>query len=116
VFERLGDGVPRHPTQLYESFYYMICFFVLYNIYRETDKAQQKGFLLGLFMVMIFGFRFIIEFWKENQVPMEVGFTLNMGQMLSIPVVLVGLGLMLRSREFASEKPTNTLKKDAIQK
>jgi len=96
VFERLGDGVPRHPTQLYESIYYMICFVMLYQIYWKTNKAQQKGFLLGLFMVMIFGFRFVIEFWKENQVAMEDGFAFNLGQMLSIPVVIIGLILMFR--------------------
>lgn len=96
VFERLGDNIPRHPTQLYESIYYMICFVVLYQIYYKTDKAHQKGFLLGLFMVMIFGFRFFIEFWKENQVAMEDDFQFNLGQMLSVPVVLTGLILMFR--------------------
>jgi len=96
VFERLGDGVPRHPTQLYESTYYLICFIVLHHIYRKTAKAQQKGFLLGLFMVMIFGFRFAIEFLKENQVAMEAEFAFNLGQMLSIPVVVSGLFLMFR--------------------
>ena len=74
----------------------MICFVMLYQIYWKTNKAQQKGFLLGLFMVMIFGFRFVIEFWKENQVAMEDGFAFNLGQMLSIPVVIIGLILMFR--------------------
>ena len=97
VFERLKDDIPRHPTQLYESAYYMFCFLILYRIYWKTSKAQQKGFLLGLFMVMIFGFRFVIEFWKENQVEMENGMDFNLGQMLSVQVVITGFILMFRN-------------------
>jgi prolipoprotein diacylglyceryl transferase len=97
VFERLADGLPRHPTQLYESFYYMICFLLLYLIYLKTRMAQHKGLLLGLFMVLIFGFRFFIEFWKENQVEMENKLEYNLGQMLSVPVVITGFILMFKN-------------------
>lgn len=97
VFERLGDGIPRHPTQLYESAYYMFCFVVLYLIYLKTRMAQQKGLLLGLFLVLIFGFRIFIELWKENQVTMENEMEYNLGQMLSLPVVITGFILMFRN-------------------
>jgi prolipoprotein diacylglyceryltransferase len=59
--------------------------------------AQHKGLLLGLFMVLIFGFRFFIEFWKENQVEMENKLEYNLGQMLSVPVVITGFILMFKN-------------------
>jgi len=103
IFVRVGDGIPRHPTQLYEALYYLICFVLLYNIYYKTNKSSAKGYLLGLFMCLIFGYRFIVEFWKENQVEMENGLAFNLGQLLSIPVVAVGVWLMLRSRNVAAD-------------
>jgi len=66
----LGDGqtIPRHPTQLYESFSYLILFFVLWYFYWKTEKKKQEGFLFGIFMIVLWSLRFFIEFLKEAQI------------------------------------------------
>ena len=98
-FVLLGDGIPRHPAQLYESIAYMITFIVLYQGYWKYGKGKNQGFLFGTFMVLVFGFRFIVEFFKENQEAFEASMTLNMGQWLSIPVVLTGLYFIWKSNQ-----------------
>ncbi len=98
-FVRLGDGISRHPAQLYESIAYMISFGILYLGYWKYNKGEKQGFLFGMFMVLVFGFRFFVEFFKENQEQFEQGMTLNMGQWLSIPVVMVGLYFIWRSNK-----------------
>jgi len=96
--------VPRHPAQLYESHFYFITFIILYFTYIKTQKKFKSGFLFGLAIVLIFGFRFIVEFVKENQSAFEQGLTLNMGQMLSIPFVLAGLYFMFRKPKEITKK------------
>lgn len=88
---------PRHPAQLYESICYLISFAVLSFMYWKTNAKQYRGRLFGAFFVMIFTARFFIEFIKENQEAFEQGMTLNMGQLLSIPFVLIGLFFFIRS-------------------
>jgi phosphatidylglycerol:prolipoprotein diacylglycerol transferase len=108
IFDRLQDNVPRHPSQLYEAFFYLLSFFVLYRAYWIQKSGNKPGFLLGLFMVMIFGFRFFIEFIKDVQVDFENYLYLNMGQLLSIPVVLIGLWLMWRSARLQFQSPSKS--------
>lgn len=85
------DGlVPRHPTQLYEGFSYLAAFFLLWWYYNKKDGKPSHGMLFGMFLIMIFGVRILIEFIKEPQVGFERELTLNMGQLLSIPFVLAG--------------------------
>lgn len=98
-FIRLNNHVPSHPAQLYESIAYMITFVILYFAYWKHNKGQQQGYLFGMFMVLVFGFRFIVEFFKENQEAFENDLILNMGQMLSIPVVLIGAYFILKSKK-----------------
>lgn len=93
------DNIPRHPSQLYESIFYLVTFGVLYFTYIKTQKKFKQGFLFGLAIAMIFGFRFFVEFVKENQSPFEQGLTLNMGQMLSIPFFIAGLFFMFRKQK-----------------
>lgn len=95
VFQRI-DMIPRHPTQLYESFTYLIIFIVLMTIYIKVDLNRIPGLLFGPLLIMIFGARFIIEFFKENQVQFEAGLALNMGQILSIPMILLGIVILVR--------------------
>lgn len=97
-------GVPRHPTQLYEAFAYLMIFFILYRLFMIKKLANRHGFLFGIFMILVFGFRFFIEFAKENQVSAEEGNALNIGQMLSIPLVLVGLIFVLISKQPKDEQ------------
>ncbi len=93
-----GD-VPRHPTQIYEALAYLIIFVVLYTDYWRRQKGQQLGYIFGKFLVLIFGFRFFVEFLKENQEAFEEDMALNMGQWLSIPLVIIGAYFMWASRK-----------------
>ena len=84
-------GVPRYPTQLFEAAGYWLFFIILVLLYLKTSVGEKRGFLFGLFLVLVFGFRFFIENFKEVQVDFEQGMQLNMGQWLSIPLVAIGL-------------------------
>lgn len=86
--------VPRHPTQIYEGLSYLVTFFILWWYYYKKDGKPAHGFLFGLFLILIFGVRFLVEFIKEPQVGFERGLTLNMGQMLSIPFIIAGFILI----------------------
>ncbi len=94
VFLHNGETVPKHPTQIYEGLSYFLIFVLLYLIYVKNEGKVRHGLLSGLFLILVFTARFFIEFVKENQVDFEAGMTLNMGQWLSIPFVLLGLGLL----------------------
>lgn len=98
IFVRV-DEIPRHPTQLYESLFYFLSFIILYFIYLKKSVALKSGFLFGLFLILIFGFRFFIEFLKENQSAFESALPINMGQILSIPFVLMGLYFIFRKKQ-----------------
>jgi prolipoprotein diacylglyceryl transferase len=91
------DQIPRHPAQLYESIAYFLIFLILLFIYVKKKKDLNDGFLFGLFLVLVFTFRFFVEFLKENQSLFEAGMALNMGQLLSIPFVIAGFLFILRS-------------------
>ena len=90
-------GVPRYPTQLFEASAYLLIFVILVFLYLKTKKKFELGFLFGTFLTLLFGFRFFVEFYKANQVGFEDELTLNMGQILSIPLVLIGLYFVLTS-------------------
>jgi prolipoprotein diacylglyceryl transferase len=93
-------ALPRHPTQIYEGLAYLLIFAVLIMIYYRKNGKPREGSLISLFVVLIFGVRFFIEFLKEPQVGFEAGMALNMGQWLSIPFVIVGVvGLYLVNRK-----------------
>lgn len=98
IFVQLGEDFPRHPAQLYEAFGYLITFLVLWFVYWKTDKGKVLGYLFGLFMVFLWSVRFIVEFFKEAQVEQRGEWDLNTGQLLSIPMILVGLYFMFRKR------------------
>jgi prolipoprotein diacylglyceryl transferase len=104
------DNVPRHPTQVYEALAYLIIFAILINIYRLNYKKLRDGFLLGIFFVLLFGFRFFVEFFKENQTYFEEGLPLNMGQLLSIPLVVTGLYLIISKRGSRESETLNSSK------
>jgi phosphatidylglycerol---prolipoprotein diacylglyceryl transferase len=94
IFERV-DNVPRHPAQLYEAISYFIIFAIMMILYRKMRDRLKNGFLFGLATVLFFTARFIIEFVKENQVGFEDRMTLNMGQLLSLPYIVVGIGFII---------------------
>ncbi len=92
------EMIPRHPAQLYEASAYLLIFVLLFLLYKKLGAQTKHGLLIGLFFTLVFSARFIIEFFKEVQVPFEEGLTLNMGQLLSIPFVLAGIGLIAYSQ------------------
>ena len=96
-------GVPRYPTQIIEALAYLVVFLLLYFLYWKTDRAAYRGFLFGTFLITVFGFRFMVEFLKANQVAFEANMNLNMGQWLSIPLVLAGLYFMFTAKKSESD-------------
>ena len=97
IFVRDGQIVPKHPTQIYEALSYLMIFVLLYKIYNNKGKQVRQGLIFSLFLILLFTVRFFIEFIKEDQVGFEQGMSLNMGQWLSIPFVLIGFYLLYRS-------------------
>lgn len=97
VFERNGEQLPKHPTQLYEAFSYILLGLGLLWAYRYKLDRLYRGEIFGIFLIVLFGMRFLIEFIKEPQVGFEQGMALNMGQLLSIPFILAGLVILVLS-------------------
>jgi len=95
VFERV-DQLPRHPGQLYEALCYCLFFFVGWWCYRRRPALVGTGFFFGLCIFLIFLSRIFIEYTKENQVAFEDGMLFNMGQLLSVPFVLLGAYFICR--------------------
>lgn len=95
IFEKI-DFIPRHPTQIYEAICYLIIFTILYIRYK-VRLIPRPGYLFGIFLVLVFSVRFILEFLKENQSSFENTMSLNMGQILSLPFIIVGIILLINS-------------------
>jgi prolipoprotein diacylglyceryl transferase len=95
IFERV-DKMPRHPGQLYEAIAYFVFFFVGLWLYRKYPQRVGTGFFFGLCLTLIFTFRFFIEYTKDIQVDFESGMPLNMGQILSLPFIAIGIYCMRR--------------------
>ena len=97
IFERNAEMVAKHPTQIYEALCYLLIFAFLFYKYWKTDAKDKQGMLTGIFFSLVFGARFLIEFIKEDQEMFEAGMALNMGQWLSIPLVILGVYLWARA-------------------
>jgi len=91
-----GDGLPHHPTQIYEMLYCLITFAIIWWMYWKKGLQKQTGLIYGVFLLGIFGSRFILEFIKLDQEVFESGMLLNMGQILSLPFIIWGLWLIIR--------------------
>jgi phosphatidylglycerol:prolipoprotein diacylglycerol transferase len=97
IFARV-DPIPRHPAMLYEALAYWLVFAILYIAYWRTEVTKVPGRVLGAGFVACFTARFLIEFVKEEQVSFEAGMLFNMGQLLSIPFILLGIVLLCRGQ------------------
>lgn len=94
IFKRV-DNIPRHPAQLYEAISYFLIFLIIFIIYKTKNIKLGNGFFFGLAITLIFAMRILIEFVKINQVEFEEGMKLNMGQILSIPFIIIGMYFVL---------------------
>ncbi|HEX2969600.1 MAG TPA: prolipoprotein diacylglyceryl transferase [Bacteroidales bacterium] len=94
IFEQV-DNLPRHPAQLYEAISYFIIFSVMMILYLKMRFRFKNGFFFGVASVLFFTARILIEFVKENQAGFEDGMILNMGQLLSLPYIAVGIGFII---------------------
>lgn len=95
IFDLRGETEPKHPTQIYEALSYLILGIVLLSMYKFNLKKIYRGTFIGIFFIVCFGMRFLIEFIKEPQVAFEDNMALNMGQILSIPFILIGIGFLV---------------------
>ncbi|MEI7583768.1 prolipoprotein diacylglyceryl transferase [Runella sp.] len=82
---------PRHPAQLYEAMACLVLCFLLFWMWNKRKTQTPQGLLLGIFLIWVFGLRFVFEFFKENQVAFENELQFNMGQILSIPAIVLGI-------------------------
>ena len=98
-----GGLLPHHPTQLYEGLTYLVLGIVLILLYKYCRNKMYRGTSVGVFFIVVFGSRFLIEFVKNNQVAFEDGMTLNMGQWLSIPFILIGIAFLVYA--FVKKQP-----------
>lgn len=94
-----GPTVPRYPTQLFEAVGYLLLFFLLWYLYRRTNKKYHLGWLFGLFFMLLWSIRFVVEFLKEPQGDEYIHFAgLNTGQILSVPLVIIGAIIMMTAK------------------
>ncbi|MGE0590781.1 MAG: prolipoprotein diacylglyceryl transferase [Cyclobacteriaceae bacterium] len=97
-------AIARHPAQLYESISCLLLFLLLLWVWSREKEQIATGKIFGIFMIVLWSLRFLYEFLKENQVPFEDDLPLNMGQILSIPLVMVGIGILIWSKKNPSPK------------
>ena len=91
-------GQPRHPSQLYEALAYFVIFIIILAIYHKRGpKSVGSGFYFGLCLTLIFVFRFVVEYTKEFQEAFEATLPIDMGQILSLPLIAVGVWAIIRS-------------------
>ena len=98
IFERV-DSMPRHPGQLYEAIAYAILFCIMWVLHKRMPEKIGTGWYFGFCLTYIFTFRFFIEYTKEVQEAFEASLPLDMGQILSIPFVILGVYCMIRAKK-----------------
>ena len=122
IFKRVGETVPMHPTQIYEAVAYLAIFFLLAHLYWRTKLAEEKrGVIFGIFLILLFLVRLLVESIKLPQEAWEQNMALNMGQILSIPFIIAGGVILLwalrrpaqpyTNMPLAKNAPKNTTKK-----
>ncbi len=109
VFEAV-DELPRHPVQLYEAVAYLIICLILLAVYRRFGQRTPHGLLFGGFMVLVFSVRIAVEFYKVPQAAYESGQMFSVGQYLSLPFVVLGAAMVLRSTGHLTRRSTGRAK------
>jgi prolipoprotein diacylglyceryl transferase len=100
-------GIARHPAQLYESISCLFLFIILYLMWNKKKANIPTGQIFGVFMIVLWSLRFLYEFLKENQVSFEDALPINMGQILSIPLIIVGILILIWSYRNAPTQESN---------
>ncbi|MBR1768720.1 MAG: prolipoprotein diacylglyceryl transferase [Prevotella sp.] len=98
IFEKV-DAAPRHPGQLYEAIAYALLFFIMWALHKKMPEKISTGWYFGFCLTYIFTFRFLIEYSKEIQEAFEATLPLDMGQILSIPFIIIGVYCMIRAKK-----------------
>jgi prolipoprotein diacylglyceryl transferase len=98
IFEKV-DAAPRHPGQLYEAIAYALLFFIMWALHKKMPEKIGTGWYFGFCLTYIFTFRFLIEYTKEIQEAFEATLPLDMGQILSIPFIIIGVYCMIRAKK-----------------
>lgn len=98
--------VPRHPTMLYEVILCILVFAILWTIYKKYKAAPPEGSLFGMFLILLFSGRFFLEYTKIPQADFAADWAINMGQVLSIPMVLIGLYIVLKKVDWSKQGPS----------
>lgn len=99
-----GIHAPHHPTQIYEALSYLLIFIFLYWCYNKNYFIRQRGKLFGIFLILLFGARFLIEFIKNPQENFEKFLPIDMGQILSLPFILTGIIFIIYASKKSAEK------------
>ena len=97
IFVRNGETMPKHPTQIYEMLYCLVTFAITMLMYWKGKAYRRRGLIFGIFLIGIFGTRFLLEFIKNLQEPFEANLPINMGQILSLPLIIWGIVLIIRA-------------------
>lgn len=98
-WHQLYEGLPCHPTQIYEMLYCLVAGVVGWVMYYKFHLQKYVGLITGVALLIFFGTRFALEFMKNPQVAEEVNMTFNIGQWLSVPLILLGIYLIVHSRK-----------------
>ena len=98
IFEKV-DAVPRHPGQLYEAIAYALLFFIMWALHKKMPEKIGTGWYFGFCLTYIFTFRFFIEYTKEIQEAFEASLPIDMGQILSIPFIIIGVYCMIKAKK-----------------
>lgn len=99
IFVQDNQTQPMHPTQIYEMIYCLLTFVVTWWLYWKKEAYKKNGLIFGVFLIGIFGSRFLLEFIKMNQEAFESNMLLNMGQILSLPFIVWGIWLIQKSKK-----------------
>ena len=97
IFKLNGETIPKHPTQIYEMIYCLVTFAVCMWLYWKKDAYKKQGLIFGIFLLGIFLTRFLLEFIKNDQEAFEANMALNMGQWLSLPLIIWGIYLIIHA-------------------
>lgn len=104
IFVRDNQTMPMHPTQIYEMMYLLVTFALTWWLYWKKEAYKKNGLILSVFLLIVFGTRFLLEFIKMNQQDFESNMFLNMGQILSLPFIIWGIWLLINVNKNAASK------------